>query len=181
MTKDKIAGGIARIIWDQYKKHVLRQRTAYRDGSEIDIDAELKWMETAAREIEKTFVKTDLGVAKGTVDHLFDAENFDLAKVFWFSAMSGPFGLVLGNHGYENRAYLGPIEGKSEQEDIQKIIQYGTKLQFGHGVWLVKHLMPDNMQGPGDSMLTQPMTEDDRSFIKDFIDNKLNKKTDGNN
>lgn len=50
-----------------------------------------------------------------------------IIDVMWFSA-NEPVGIVLINNGYDNIAYVKGVKGDSEKEDIQDIIDYGTKI-----------------------------------------------------
>lgn len=50
--------------------------------------------------------------------------------VIWFTTQEKAFGIVYGEDNYtgQRKAYIACVSGLDEQKDIEKILQYGTKV-----------------------------------------------------
>jgi len=50
--------------------------------------------------------------------------------VAWFATMLGAVGLVLArNERGQDRAYIGPVQGESQEADIKFLLEWGAKVQ----------------------------------------------------
>ena len=56
----------------------------------------------------------------------------EVKDVMWFSGSDKLVGIVVINNGFGNKAYIKSVKGDSENEDINDIIDYGTKLTPYH-------------------------------------------------
>lgn len=53
----------------------------------------------------------------------------EILKTYWFTSNTEDvIGIVIIDNGFEKKAYIKNVPGISEKEDIQTIIDYGTKL-----------------------------------------------------
>lgn len=66
--------------------------------------------------------------------------------VIWFTTQEKAFGIVYGEdeHTTQRKAYIACVSGIDEQKDIEKILQYGTKVMPEQSQQLNEYLNPED-------------------------------------
>lgn len=66
--------------------------------------------------------------------------------VIWFTTFEKAFGVVYGEdeHTKQRKAYISVVSGIDEAKDIEKILQYGTKVMPDQAKQLSEYLNPED-------------------------------------